>query len=142
MIISRAATLGIDGEKHEIMINDVSRAYFYAKCTRDLYVELPVEDPEADFIGKAAYLKALRHLPVAVQAVLALEPQIREFCARALDPLVGTDRFDFAADLGAEMPMRVIGMLLGIPDADQPAIRDRSCCGDSATPSTPTRSAT
>ena len=36
------------------MINDVSRAYFYAKCTRDLYVELPVEDPEAhpDFIGK------------------------------------------------------------------------------------------
>ena len=36
------------------MINDVSRAYFYAKCTRDLYVELPAEDPEAhpDFIGK------------------------------------------------------------------------------------------
>ena len=35
------------------MINDVSRAYFYAKCTRDLYVELPAEDPDAhpDFIG-------------------------------------------------------------------------------------------
>jgi hypothetical protein len=54
LIISRAATLGIDGKKHEVMINDVSRAYFYAKCTRDLYVELPVEDLEAhpDFIGK------------------------------------------------------------------------------------------
>ena len=35
------------------MINDVSRAYFYAKCTRDLYIELPPEDPEADpnFLG-------------------------------------------------------------------------------------------
>ena len=36
------------------MINDVSRAYFYAKCSRNLYVELPVEYAEAhpDFIGK------------------------------------------------------------------------------------------
>src|SRR5687768_14278466 len=33
--------------------------------------------------------------------VAALEPQIREFCARSLDPLVGGDRFDFIADLGA-----------------------------------------
>jgi cytochrome P450 len=56
----------------------------------------------------------------------ALEHQVRELCRRCLDPLVGTDRFDFVADLGDEMPMRVIGMLLGIPDADQPAIRDRN----------------
>ena len=56
----------------------------------------------------------------------ALEDKVRGYCVKCLDPLVGTDRFDFVADLGAEMPMRVIGMLLGIPDADQPAIRDRS----------------
>lgn len=56
----------------------------------------------------------------------ALEDQVREFCAACLDPLVGSDRFDFVADLGAEMPMRVIGMLLGIPDADQTAVRDKS----------------
>jgi len=56
----------------------------------------------------------------------ALEHDMREFCRRCLDPLVGTDRLDFVADLGAEMPMRAIGMLLGIPDADQPAIRDRN----------------
>ena len=38
--------------------------------------------------------------------------------ARAsLDPLVGAAGFDFVADLGAQMPMRVIGMLLGIPEA-------------------------
>lgn len=53
-----------------------------------------------------------------------LEPQIREFCSRSLDPLVGTGTFDFVADLGAQMPMRVIGMLLGVPEEDQEAARD------------------
>jgi len=53
-----------------------------------------------------------------------LEPKIREFCARSLDPLIGADRFDFVADLGAQMPMRVIGMLLGVPEEDQEAVRD------------------
>ena len=55
-----------------------------------------------------------------------LEDQVRAFCAACLDPLVGTDRFDFVADLGAEMPMRVIGMLLGIPDTAQTKVRDKS----------------
>ena len=55
----------------------------------------------------------------------AIEPKIREFCARSLDPLVGSGGFDFIADLGAQMPMRTIGMLLGIPEQDQEALRDR-----------------
>jgi cytochrome P450 len=55
----------------------------------------------------------------------AIEPKVREFCARALDPLVGAGGFDFIRDLGAQMPMRTIGMLLGIPEQDQEAIRDR-----------------
>jgi len=55
----------------------------------------------------------------------AIEPKVREFCARSLDPLVGSGRFDFIGDLGAQMPMRTIGMLLGIPEDDQEAIRDR-----------------
>jgi cytochrome P450 len=55
----------------------------------------------------------------------AIEPKVREFCARTLDPLVGAGGFDFIADLGASMPMRTIGMLLGIPEQDQEALRDR-----------------
>jgi cytochrome P450 len=55
-----------------------------------------------------------------------LENKTREFCAGSLDPLVGGARFDFVKDLGAQMPMRVIGMLLGIPEDDQEAIRDHS----------------
>ena len=58
--------------------------------------------------------------------IAALEPQIREFCAQSLDPLIGTGRLDFVADLGAQMPMRVISMLLGIPEDDQEFIRDQT----------------
>ena len=54
----------------------------------------------------------------------ALEPKVREFCARALDPLVGSGRFDFVADLGAQVPMRTIGMLLGVPESDQEEARN------------------
>jgi len=53
-----------------------------------------------------------------------LEPKVREFCRRSLDPLVGSERFDFIRDLGAQMPMRTIGYLLGIPEEDQESIRD------------------
>ena len=54
-----------------------------------------------------------------------IEPQVRTFCGRALDPLMAEGKFDFISDLGADMPMRVIGMLLGIPEDDQEAIRDQ-----------------
>jgi cytochrome P450 len=59
------------------------------------------------------------------KAMNAIEPKVRDFCARTLDPLVDAGGFDFIADLGAVMPMLTIGMLLGIPEEDQVAIRDR-----------------
>jgi cytochrome P450 len=61
--------------------------------------------------------------------MLAIEPKVRGFCARTLDPLVELGRFDFIHDLAAEMPMRTIGMLLGIPESDQVAIRDQIDAG-------------
>jgi cytochrome P450 len=53
----------------------------------------------------------------------ALEPAMRAYCAAALDPFLGEGKFDFVANLGAEMPMRVIGMLLGIPEQEQKRIQ-------------------
>ena len=53
----------------------------------------------------------------------AIEPLAREFCRRALETLTGQDTFDFIADLGALMPMRTIGYLLGIPEESQASIR-------------------
>src|SRR3954447_24170094 len=56
----------------------------------------------------------------------ALEDQVREFCVRSLDPLVGADSFDIVEELASVMPMRVIGMLLGIPEQDQVADRNKT----------------
>ena len=58
--------------------------------------------------------------------VANLEPRIREYCTTCLDPLVGESRFDLVERLGLEMPMRVIGMLLGIPEEGQAAFRDEA----------------
>jgi cytochrome P450 len=56
--------------------------------------------------------------------MLAVEDLVRDFCARELDPLRDADGFDFVRDLGAIMPMRTIGYLLGIPEDGQQQIRD------------------
>jgi cytochrome P450 len=77
------------------------------------------EDPPTHTIHRSLLSRVFTPRRVA-----ALEPKIREFCAHSLDPLVGSGGFDFVADLGAQMPMRVIGMLFGIPEADQAAIRE------------------
>ena len=56
----------------------------------------------------------------------AIEPEVRRYCQIELDALEGQNEFDIIQVLAAKMPMRVIGMLLGIPEADQQAIRDHS----------------
>jgi cytochrome P450 len=86
-------------------------------------VELPpgmviFEDPPTH-----AVYRALLSRVFTPRRVGALEPKIREFCAESLDALIGADGFDFVRDIGAQMPMRTIGMLLGIPESDQVAIR-------------------
>ena len=79
------------------------------------------EDPPTHTIHRALLSRMF-----TPRQVTSLEPKIREFCALSLDPLVGGDGFDFIADFGAQMPMRVISMLLGIPESDQEAIRDHT----------------
>ncbi|KUI38749.1 cytochrome [Mycobacterium sp. IS-1496] len=54
----------------------------------------------------------------------ALEPKIRELTQRCLDPLVGGDHFDFVTNLGSVMPMRVVGMLFGIPEKYQQLVAE------------------
>jgi cytochrome P450 len=76
------------------------------------------EDPPLHTVHRALVSRAF-----TPRTMKALEDKVRAFCASCLDPLVGGDRFDFVRDLGAELPMRTIGMLVGIPDADQPSVR-------------------
>ncbi|MCU4182909.1 cytochrome P450 [Acidiferrimicrobium sp. IK] len=88
-------------------------------------LELPAglilfEDPPVHDVHRSLLARVFTPKKMA-----AIEPKVREFCARTLDPLVGSGSFDFIRDLGAYMPMRTIGYLLGIPESDQEAIRDR-----------------
>jgi cytochrome P450 len=58
------------------------------------------------------------------RAMLAIEPEVRQFCAQRLDELKergGT--FDYVADFAQFVPMRVFGMLLGIPEDEQERVR-------------------
>ena len=58
------------------------------------------------------------------RAVNGLEPQIRELSAELIDSLVDLDRFDFMTDFAMKLPVQVIGMLVGVPKADQRALLD------------------
>ncbi len=55
-----------------------------------------------------------------------LEDQVRAYCIGCLDPLVGSDRFDVIDELAKTLPMKVISMLLGIPEQDQVAVRNKT----------------
>ncbi len=86
-------------------------------------IELPpgnliFEDPPAHDVHRSLLSRVF-----TPRRVSALEPKIREFCARSLDPLVGAGEFDFITNLGAEMPSRVMGLLFGIPDEDLDRVR-------------------
>jgi cytochrome P450 len=88
-------------------------------------VEIPpgvliFEDPPVHTVHRRLLSRAF-----TTRRVAELEQKIRDYCARSLDPLVGAGRLDFVGDIGAQVPMRTIGMLLGIPEADQEAVRDQ-----------------
>ena len=77
------------------------------------------EDPPAHTM-----LRGLMSRVFTPRRMAEIEDQIRRYCINCLDPLVGSDGFDVIAELAAMMPMRVIGMLLGIPESEQVSVRD------------------
>ena len=92
-------------------------------------IKRDVPIPDALFIFQDAPRHAVYRTPITrvftPRRVAAIEGEIRSLCARALDPLVEGGEFDFVQDLGLEMPLRVIGMVLGIPDQDLKAVQKR-----------------
>src|SRR5215213_7319741 len=69
-------------------------------------------------------LRGLMSRVFTARRMAAIEDQILWYCVNCLDPLVGSDGFDIIAELASMMPMRVIGMLLGIPESEQVTVRD------------------
>jgi cytochrome P450 len=78
------------------------------------------EDPPSHTIHRALLSRMFTNRRVA-----GLEDEIRQLCAEILDPLVGSGGFDLVSALSAEVPMQVIGMLVGIPPEDREGFRER-----------------
>jgi cytochrome P450 len=84
-------------------------------------------------------LRGLMSRVFTPRRMAALEDQIRRYCVNCLDPLVGSDSFDIIAELASMMPMRVIGMLLGIPESEQVSVRDANDANLRTKPGAPMR---
>jgi cytochrome P450 len=80
---------------------------------------LVFEDPPIHDIHRNLLARAF-----TPRKINALEPMVRDFTRKCLDPVVGGDRFDFVKDLGAVMPLRVVGMLFGIPEDFQRRVQE------------------
>ena len=57
--------------------------------------------------------------------VAGLEDSVRQLCGELLDAQRDRDGFDYVADFGALVPSNVISMLLGVPEADRPEVREQ-----------------
>lgn len=94
------------------------------------FIRADIEMPPSMFIFQdppvhTRYRKVL-HGVFTPRRVAELEDKVREYCVRSLDAVVGTGRLDFMADLGAQVPMRTIGMLLGTPESAQETHRQET----------------
>lgn len=94
------------------------------------FIRANLEMPPAMFIftdppSHTRYRKVL-HGVFTPRRVAELEPKIRQFTVECLDAVSGKGRFDFMTDLGTQVPMRTIGMLLGIPESQQDVHRQET----------------
>ena len=82
-----------------------------------------VEMPPGLFIAEDPPLHTFHRAIVSrlftPRAVSGLEDEIRRLCEEIVDGLVGRERFDFMKDFSLQLPVQVIGMLVGVPREDQ-----------------------
>ncbi len=91
-------------------------------------IQQNVELPPGTFIFEDPPLHTVHRKVVqrifAPRRLLGLEERVRAITVSVLDQLEGREEFDFIADIGTQIPMRVIGTLLGIPEEDFQSVRE------------------
>jgi cytochrome P450 len=82
-----------------------------------------IEMPPGLFINEDPPMHTMHRSIVArlftPRAVAGLEAQIRALSQEIVDRLVGREHFDFVRDFALQLPVQVIGMLVGVPKEDQ-----------------------
>lgn len=63
--------------------------------------------------------------PFAPRSVAAYEASVRELATEVLAEVRGEARFDFVSTVARQLPMKMLGRLLGLPDADLDWLVDR-----------------
>jgi hypothetical protein len=63
-------------------------------------------------------LRRLVSRPFAPKSVAAYEDVVRDLAGSMLDRLAGAEEFDFVGSIARELPMRMLGRLLGLPEED------------------------
>jgi cytochrome P450 len=102
----------------DTFISGKGMTYEVLKACVDMGLEMPdglfiCEDPPQHTMHRALVSRLF-----TPRAVNALEPQIRELCHEVMAPVREQSRFDFMAEVAMQIPIRVIGMLVGLPKAD------------------------
>ena len=64
-------------------------------------------------------MRALVANGFGARSIRELEPDVRRLTAELLDPLVERDEFDYIGEFGGRLTIRVVGDLLGVPEADR-----------------------
>jgi cytochrome P450 len=86
-----------------------------------------IDMPDGLFIFEDPPLHAIHRALVArlftPRAISRLEPQIVQLFEASAEALVGRTEFDFVSDFATMLPIRVIGMLLGLPERDHAELR-------------------
>ena len=113
-------------EDVELGLTDRERFISGRGTTVDL-IQSGLPSPPGLFINEDAPTHTKHRAIVSIlftpKSVNALEPMVRAYCARTFVDLAERGSFDFVSDLAQQIPMRVIGMLVGIPEEDQDALR-------------------
>jgi cytochrome P450 len=63
-------------------------------------------------------LRRLVSRPFSPRSIAEYEGAVRELAAQVLDTLADENEFDFVRRVARELPMRMLGRLLGLPDGD------------------------
>jgi cytochrome P450 len=117
--VSRYADVARVLSDRDTFISGNGMTYEVLKACVDMGLEMPdglfiCEDPPHHTMHRALVSRLF-----TPRAVNDLEPQIRELCLEVVAPLRDQERFDAMGELATRIPIRVIGMLLGLPKADQ-----------------------
>jgi cytochrome P450 len=120
--LSRADDVERAFADHKRLINGRSSVLEFIKADIDFPLGMFIfEDPP-----RHTKHRGLLSRVFTPRRMAGIEPQVREYAGRTLDQYVGSGGFDFVKEYAEIISSRSIGLVLGIPEADQLEVREHT----------------